>query len=388
MKIIADRNIPFASEAFLNLGKVELLPGRDIEKDNIVDADVLLVRTVTRVDRKLLDGTDVKFVGTATIGFDHVDTTYLEDNSIGFSYAPGCNANSVSEYIIAAFLNLAQKLKFPLRGKKAGIIGCGNVGSRVVEKLKVLEMETLENDPPLFDQTGDTRYVPLERILEESDFITVHTPLSEIGKYPTFHLCDDDFFSRASKKPCFINSSRGGVCDTGSLTRALKSGDISAAVLDVWENEPDIDTRLLHLLTIGTPHIAGYSLDGKVNATKMLFNAVCRHFNIKNEWAPSLMPEPENPVISLKPSGDPENVIGEAVEIAYNIGSDDKMLRKLADYPTGQKQEFFDSLRNEYPVRREFSSYTVTGKYSRTGVFEKLEKLGFKTKTGGGCLNV
>ncbi len=384
MKIVADKNIPFVREAFLNLGEVELLPGREIDKRKIADADVLLVRTVTEVNKELLAGTDVKFVGTATIGFDHVDTAYLQDNSVGFSYAPGCNANSVSEYIAAALFNLAEKFKFTLRGKKAGIIGCGNVGGRVSEKLKALEVETLENDPPLFDETGDDRYVALDRILEEADLITVHTPLSKHGKYPTFHMCNDHFFSKAQRKPFFINSSRGGVCDTGSLLTALKNGNISGAVLDVWENEPDIDTRLLKLSSIGTPHIAGYSLDGKVNATKILFKAVCSHFKLAKDWTPSHMPEPKNPEISLKTSGDPENIIGEAVKNAYNIAADDEMLRKLTDFPSIRKKQFFDALRNEYPVRREFSSYTVEAENARADVFNKLKKLGFKTKTGEG----
>ena len=380
MKIIADKNIPFAGEAFSRLGEVRLLPGRRIDRDAVKDADALLVRTVTRVDESLLGGTAVKFAGTATIGCDHVDLDYLRKNSIGFSYAPGSNANSVAEYILSALFTLSKRFGFNLSDKTAGIIGCGNVGDRVCKKLKILGVRTLVNDPPLYEITGDKKYIPLEILLKEADIITVHTPLTGGGKYPTRGLCGESFFEAAGKAPIFINSSRGAVCDSAALLSALESGAASHAVLDVWENEPGIDLNLLKKCALGTPHIAGYSLDGKANATMMLFKAVCRHFNLEEKWEPENMPPPSNPLIETELGLGEEKTVGEAVLKAYNIAEDDLELRKIFEVKDEEKAEYFDSLRNNYPVRREFSSFTVKAPDDGGNCLQKLQKLGFKTR--------
>lgn len=382
MKILADQNIPCVEEAFSRIGSVEVCPGREISREKIKNSDVLLVRTVTKVDESLLCGTAVQFVGTATIGYDHVDVPFLRNNGTGFSCAAGSNANSVAEYVLSALFALEDISGLSIAGKTAGVIGCGNVGSLVLEKLEILGVDTLVNDPPLLEKTGNRdKYLPVETLMDRADIITVHTPLVKTGRHPTQHMCGRDFFSRLKKSPVFINTSRGAVADSAALGEALDNGAVGAAVLDVWENEPDIDAGLLKKCALGTPHIAGYSLDGKVNATRLLFEAVCRHFKIDTEWAPASLPPPENPLIKINASG-VLKIIGEAVLNAYNIRNDDASLRKIMEIAAGDERErYFDSLRNNYPVRREFKSF-MTALPSAGGECEIiLRKLGFNTTT-------
>lgn len=378
MNIVADKNIPFVAESFERLGAVQLLPGREITSEKLKFADVLLVRTVTGVNRGLLEGTPVKFAGTATIGFDHVDVRYLAGKGIGFACAPGSNANSVAEYIVSALFAIEEKTGLNFRAKTAGIVGCGNVGGLVKEKLEILGLSTLLNDPPLFEKTGSADYLPIETLLRESDIITIHTPLTETGEYPTLRMCGEGFFGKMDKSPAFINTSRGAVVDSGALARALDSGVVSAAALDVWENEPGIDPSLLEKCALGTPHIAGYSLDGKVNATRMLFEKVCGHFNINEKWKPVNMPPPVNPVIRLGPGGC-WDTIGEAALAAYDIKKDDSSLRKILEMGTGSgRDKYFDSLRHLYPVRREFGSFSLEAPGADPDAVRALYKLGFK----------
>ena len=264
---------------FLPSGEVEVLGGRDITSQKVADADALLVRSITPVNEQLLSGSRVRFVGTATIGFDHVDLAYLERNGIGFASAPGSNANSAAEYVIAALLEIGRRHNIRLEGKSIGVIGVGNVGSRVARKCEALGMHVLRNDPPLQRQTGDPQYVPLEA-LYDCDFITIHTPLTREGIDKTFHLADAGFFSSLKPGAVFLNASRGAVVDSPALQQAIRAGRLRAVVLDVWEDEPDIDTGLLEMVDLGTPHIAGYSYDGKVAGMIMIYNALCAHFHL------------------------------------------------------------------------------------------------------------
>ncbi|MCK4325827.1 4-phosphoerythronate dehydrogenase, partial [bacterium] len=211
MKIVADKNIPFVEEAFGKLGEVATLPGRQINSSAVKEADVLLVRTVTRVDERLLKGSRVRFVATATIGLDHVDLDYLKKKGIGFASATGCNANSVAEYIVAALLIFAQRYEFSLSGKTIGVVGVGNVGSRVVEKAGILGMNVLQNDPPLARKTGESRFRPLEELLQKSDILTLHVPLSHEGEDATYHMANEALFEKMKKGGFFINTSRGAV---------------------------------------------------------------------------------------------------------------------------------------------------------------------------------
>lgn len=379
MKIVADTNIPFVKECFSSIGDVTTISGRDITADVVADADILLVRSITKVDELLLKGSNVKFVATATIGTEHVDQDYLASADIGFSSAPGSNANSVAEYIVAALLALAKKHRFQLEGKSIGIAGVGNVGSKVEVKTRALGMEPVLNDPPLARQTGDKKFLPLEALCE-CDFITMHTPLTFAGIDKTYHLADEKFFGALKKGAFFINSSRGGVVDTAALKQALASGHLAGVVLDVWENEPDIDSELILKAELSTPHIAGYSYDGKVLGMIMIYNAACKHFNLQAEHTmEDFLPAPAIGVIEIDPdSGDEQTITQNTVQQVYVINRDDFNTREILLVPVDQRGRFFDDLRKNYPVRREFQNTTIRGLDYGSGLAKKLGGIGFK----------
>jgi erythronate-4-phosphate dehydrogenase len=380
MKVVADKNIPFVGEAFAEFGDVVLKAGREIGNADLRDADILLVRTVTGVDEILLRDTPVKFVGTATIGYDHIDTQYLSERRISFSYAPGCNANSVAEYIVASLFVLARRHALKLDECTLGVVGVGNVGSKVAEKAALLGMKVLLNDPPKERETGNRSYLPLDRIVGESDIVSFHVPLTKEGVDTTYHLGNADLFKKLKRGAFVINTSRGPVFDTDALLHAVREGMIRGAVIDVWEGEPSISADLLEHIDIGTPHIAGYSRDGKANATSMLYEAACRHFNLPPHWKPEGLPQPEHPVINvISVNCDPLTGIGEVIRNAYDIEGDDRALRKILNMPSGDRAAYFDRLRNDYPVRREYHSMTVRAPEKCKKIVRMLHALGFKT---------
>jgi erythronate-4-phosphate dehydrogenase len=373
MKIVIDDKIPFIKKAFEQIGGIEAiyLPGSAIIHDEIKDADALIIRTRTKCDKELLAGTNIKFIASATIGYDHIDTGFCEENNICWTNSPGCNSSSVAQYITSALLNLAIKNDFSLSDKTLGIIGVGNVGSKVAAAAEALGLKVLLNDPPRAEsEAGFTR---IAEIKKKSDIITMHVPLNMEGKYTTFHMADHKFFSELERRPYFINSSRGEVAETGSMLGALKIGFISGAVLDVWENEPEISRELMRLADIVTPHIAGYSADGKANGTAMSVNAVAEFFDIKElkGWEPENIPEPENTKINLSAEDKNEDeTILSAVAQSYDIMVDDKRLRNAP--------EAFEKQRGVYPLRREFPVFSVKPDRSVSGnALKKLEKLGF-----------
>jgi erythronate-4-phosphate dehydrogenase len=379
MKIIADKNIPLVKEAFSGFGDVVLIPGRSITPESVRDADILLVRTVTPVNKSLLEKSAVKFVGTATIGFDHIDTDYLTQRNIAFSSAEGCNANSVAEYIVAALFLLAERYELSLQDLTLGVVGVGNVGSKVVEKARALGMEVLLNDPPKKRATGSTIYVPLEYLLRESDIVSFHVPLTYEGADATYRMAGPGLFSKMKQGSFIINTARGAVVDTQALIHALYHGTIKSAVIDVWEDEPEISPDLLDCIDIGTPHIAGYSRDGKVNATQILYRSACQVFGKKPEWRPHSMPSPEHPVIEISLNGtEPNRVYGAVIKKAYDIERDDRNLRMIFSVPKNERPAYFDRLRNEYPVRREFHSMTVTTDGQSGKLLGTLRNLGFQ----------
>jgi len=384
MKIIADANIPFVSECFSSIGQVQAVAGRQITPEVIADADVLLVRSITPVGVDLLAGSNVQFVATATIGFDHVDIDFLKRNNIGFASAPGSNANSAAEYVIAGLLEIAQKYDLDLEGKTIGIIGAGNVGGRVAKKCAALGMDVLLNDPPLHRQTGDSKYRPLKELFD-CDFITVHTPLTFEGPDKTYHLTDESFFKSLKERCVFVNASRGDVVDGGALKAAMRSGRLRAVVLDVWEGEPAIDTELLKMVDLGTPHIAGYSLDGKIAGMIMIYRAACEFFGLEPEFElEDFLPEPSVPQLKLNPTaGNEQAALLEAVQKVYRIDHDDMKLRRLIDKPAGKQGEYFDSLRKNYPVRREFHNTEVIITGGKSTLAGKLAGIGFKTTQSG-----
>lgn len=360
MKIIADENIPFVRECFSHAGEIELARGREMTPDVVADADVLLVRSVTSVGADLLEGSPVRFVGTATIGFEHVDVEYLSRNNIAFASAPGSNANSAAEYVVAALLEIGWQHSITLEGKSIGIIGVGNVGSRVAEKVGALGMRTYLNDPPLQRQSGNPEYLPIEELFG-CDFMTLHTPLTFEGIDKTFHLANEIFFESLKAGCVFINASRGGVVDSSALKAAIRAGKLKATVLDVWEDEPNIDTELLEMVDIGTPHIAGYSLDGKVAGMIMIYKAVCQHFGLEAKWgADDFLPEPAITELKVDANGvDEQQAMLGAVKRIYDISRDDHRLRGILEVEPEKRSEFFDSLRKNYPVRREFQNTKI-----------------------------
>ena len=381
MNIVADENIPFVKECFSSLGDVQTFPGRLITPETAADADCLLVRSITPVNEKLLAKSNVKFVATATIGFEHVAVDYLNKRGIGFASAPGSNSNSVADYLVAALLSVAKKHKITLAGKSIGVVGVGNVGSKVAKKCAALGMTVKLNDPPLARQTGDPKYRPLNELFD-CDFITLHTPLTREGRDQTFHLADEFFFESLKTGCVFVNTCRGGVHDTAALKDAIKSKKLSAVILDVWENEPNIDCELLRLVDISTPHIAGYSLDGKIAGLIMIYNAARKYFKVEPKHTiADFLPPPKVPQITIdKIDTDEQSLLNETVRQVYAINRDDFNTREIAMVEPEKRAKFFDDLRKNYPVRREFQNTTVILKQPSPHLTDMLNGIGFKTK--------
>jgi erythronate-4-phosphate dehydrogenase len=379
MKIVADENIPFVKECFASIGDVQTLSGRKITPEVVADAGCLLVRSITPVNEKLLANSKIRFVATATIGFEHVDIDYLKKQGIGFASAPGSNANSVADYMVAALLSVAQKHKITLEGKSIGIVGVGNVGSKVARKCDALGMTVNLNDLPLFRQTGDQKYRPLNELFD-CDFITLHTPLTREGEDKTYHLADEKFFASLKPGCVFINTCRGAVHDTGDLKNAIKSKKLSAVILDVWEKEPNIDCELLRMVDISTPHIAGYSLDGKIAGMIMIYNAACEYFGLKPKHKiEEFLPPPTVPQITIeKTDADSQKLLHEIVQQVYPINRDDFNTREIAMVEPDKRGKFFDDLRKNYPVRREFQNTTII--LATEDTENKLKGIGFKVK--------
>ena len=374
IKIVADDKIPFLKGVLEPYANVEYISGNKISKENILYADALIIRTRTKCNSYLLEGTNVKIVTTATIGTDHIDIEYCEKNNIKWLNAPGCNSTSVMQYVSSTLLTIAENDKFKLNEKTIGIVGVGNVGSKVKRMAETLGMKVLLNDPPRETKEGSKEFCSFNRIMRECDIITFHVPLNKVGENKTFHLADEKFFNSLERKPIIINSSRGEVIKTSALKDAITKGMIRNSVLDVWENEPEIDVELLNLLNFATPHIAGYSADGKANGTAVCVNAVNDFFNIgiDTNWFPNNIPSSEsgnNIEIQCKNKHDQE-IIKEAVDKTYKISEDDKILRN--------SPKTFEKQRGDYPIRREFSNYEVVLTDCELDVVNKLEILGFK----------
>ncbi|KAA6324884.1 Erythronate-4-phosphate dehydrogenase [termite gut metagenome] len=281
MKLVIDDKIPYIEESARTIAdEVILAPGKDFTPELVRDADALIVRTRTRCNRKLLEGSRVQLVVTATIGYDHIDTEYCRQSGIAWSNAPGCNASSVAQYVQSSLFLLQRTGCLTLKGATMGVIGAGNVGSKVAAVARKAGMRLLVNDLPRQDKEGKGGFTDLTDIAKECNIITLHTPLYTEGKYKTFHLANEAFFQSLQRNPVLINTSRGEVVDTDRLLYALNTGMVSNAVIDVWEGEPNIHKELLEKAIIATPHIAGYSADGKANAARMSLETVCKHFGI------------------------------------------------------------------------------------------------------------
>lgn len=380
MKIVCATNMPYVEEAFRTLGDPVVIEGRRIGPGDVRDAELLAIRSTTRADRRLLEGSRVRFVGTATIGYDHLDLAYLEQAGIRWCYAPGCNANSVSEYVVAALLCLSRRMGFPLQGKTIGVVGVGNVGSRVVEKAAALGLRVLQNDPPKADASGDPVFVPLDRVLAESDIVTLHVPLTASGRHPTRRMAGAEFFNRLKPGAIFINAARGGVTDSDALLWAMESGIVSAAVIDTWEGEPVIRRDVLERAAIATPHIAGHSFEGKVNGTVMVYREACRFLRQPAPWTPEgLLPPPLVPQVTVEAAGrQMEDVLWDAVRPVYDIAADDRRLRESQSGGPDARGAEFDRLRAEYPMRREFMFTRVALRHGTPELAGRLAQLKFQ----------
>ncbi len=338
MKIVIDDKIPYIRDAISRItDNAVYLKGIEIMPKDVRDADALIVRTRTQCNRNLLEGSKVSFLATATIGYDHLDTEYLDYAGIKWMNCPGCNSSSVAQYVESVLVLLKQEKKTSLENMTLGIVGCGSVGSKVAKLAKKLGMKLLICDPPRQDRGDAGAFVHLTDIERECDVITFHVPLTYHGSYATYHLADMEFFSNLEKHPLIINTSRGGVVDDNALLNAIVFDKIYDAVVDTWENEPKINLGLLEWVWIGTPHIAGYSADGKANADNMVLEGLCKHFGIKD------CPHVEPP--SLPPSFVPSNNRDRLCLQLYNPLEDSMRLKN--------SPKDFELLRNNYPLRRE-----------------------------------
>ncbi|WP_312387620.1 4-phosphoerythronate dehydrogenase PdxB [Atlantibacter hermannii] len=354
MKILVDENMPYARDLFARLGEVTAVPGRPIPVEKLDDADALMVRSVTKVNSQLLDGKNVRFVGTATAGTDHVDQDYLAQAGIAFSAAPGCNAIAVVEYVFSALLMLAERDGFKLTDRNVGIVGVGNVGGRLQKRLEALGVRTLLCDPPRAANGEPGDFQPLDKLVEEADILTFHTPLYKDGPYKTWHLADEALISRLKPGTILINACRGAVVDNAALLKCLEAGQKLSTVLDVWEPEPDLNVALLEKVDIGTAHIAGYTLEGKARGTTQVFEAYSAFIGKPQQIAlDTLLPAPEFGRITLHGPLD-QATLKRLVHLVYDVRRDDAPLRKVA----GVAGEF-DKLRKHYLERREWSSLFV-----------------------------
>ena len=335
MKIVIDDKIPFVSGVFEPLAEVIYAPGQDIDAAMVKDADALMVRTRTWCNADLLQGSQVKMIATATIGYDHIDRNYCDKHNIQWVNAPGCNAYAVVQYVFVALITLAEREGVNLQDKTLGIVGVGNVGRRIAHFAKKLGMNVLLNDPPREESEGKGDFVSLDTIQHEADIITFHTPLIQEGRYPTYHLCDEHFLRHLERRPILVNAARGEVTDSLALLSVRNA--YRALVIDCWEHEPNINLDLLAQADLATFHIAGYSLEGKANAAEASVQAISRFFDLGlNQWGIDL---PEN-----KLSEDQDELL-QVVAKSYAIEEDDKVFRT--------DPSRFEYLRGAYHYRRE-----------------------------------
>lgn len=373
MKVVADAEIPFVKEAFFEFGYVLAVPGREITKEILKDASILITRSVTTVNSELLEGTPVKFVGTTTSGIDHVDTAYLEEKSIGFASAPGSNAQSVAEYVISALMYLENEKNIALGDMILGIIGVGNVGTKVFKMAQSLGLQCLLNDPPKMRLTGSEFYRPLNEVLNKADIITIHVPLVTEGQDTTHNMVNDDFVSKLKDGAILINTSRGGIVNEKSISDSKDK--FKGLVFDVWDNEPNISVDLLKLVDIGTPHIAGYSYNAKMNGIDRIFSAACAFFFKEGQWSKEkILDKIKRKSLDLSGTERGANL---AVQLAYPILDDSTKFKKILENDEKKQGIYFDEFRKKYYKRMEFSHFTIKPEKVNIQEMEVLSGLGF-----------
>lgn len=381
MKIVCASSVLLGKEAFSTLGDVVVMPEKSITREVVRDADALITRSKVRVDASLVQDTHLSFVGTATAGTDHFDIPCLEERQVHWCSAPGCNANSVAEYVVASLLSLSSRYGMPLDGKTMAVIGVGHVGRRVVEVARALGLNVLQNDPPLFAATNSVVFRPLDEVLGQADIVTLHLPLTDHGPYATRKMVDSRFFERVKPGCVFINASRGEVVDEGALIHAYDHGVVMHGILDVWDGEPAISADLLNRMDVGTPHIAGYSYEGKLNGTVRVYREACNFFEVQPTWDPHKDPATQDIRVDARERSDVD-VLCEMVRHAYDIDSDDFALRAGMRGKDEGRAAHFDRLRAQYPTRREFPNVHVRLSHSSARLAIKAAALGFKVEQG------
>ena len=362
LNILADKDIPCVRQAFGEHGVVTTYEGPLIPPREISNADALLVRSTTRVTEDVLDGSRIRFVGTASAGADHIDAAALRRRGIAIASTPGSNAESVVEYVLAALLLLAARSGMSLRGRFLGVVGCGNIGSRLALRASALGLRVLKCDPFLAATDPDA-YISLSDLLISSDIVTLHVPLTKDGPHPTFHLLDDHRLAQMHPGSWLLNTARGAVVDNTALLSFLRRGRIAAAVLDVWEGEPSPTRSLIDAATIATPHIAGHSHDGKTGGVIMLYNAFLRHFSLPRIWDPNsaLAPVSDQQLRIRPPAKDLDGTawLHAVTRQMYDLSADAARMRDLVHVPADRMASRFRSLRRLYPRRRTFRLHTL-----------------------------
>ena len=377
MKIVADENIPLLTRFFGDLGDIVQLPGREISAEHLSDADFLIVRSVTKVDRRLLEGSSVKFVGTCTIGTDHLDTDYLEDRGIRYKNAPGCNATSVVEYILSCLSVMTETHALDWSDITVGIVGYGNVGSLLAQRLGALGISYKACDPFL-----DHEFLTSFEEVMACDVISLHVPLSKDGPHPTYHMIDKSILESMRSDQVLINASRGAVVDNDELNAFLEKQPLFTAILDVWESEPDLNADLARKVFIGTPHIAGYSYDGKVKGTEMVYRELCQFLGLPSRHSSGqFLEEPPLSKMAFTSNADLDWSIHTAIRACFDVRHDHSLLQASLRLPEDMRWKAFDAFRKNYRCRREFSGVKIQLKKVGPELVNKFKSLGFNVKT-------
>ena len=378
MLIVADENIPLLDAFFQGFGEIRRYPGRSLDAASVREADILLVRSVTKVDRHLLEGSRVQFVGTCTIGTDHLDLDYFDQVGIRWSSAPGCNARGVVDYVLGSLLTLADLEGASLPERVYGVVGAGQVGGRLVSVLRALGWKVMVCDP-LRQAAEGGDYVELDTLLQACDVISLHTPLERGGQYPTWHLLGPAELAKLRPGAWLINASRGAVVDNGALRALLQQRDDLHAVLDVWEGEPQVDLQLADLCTVATPHIAGYSLDGRQRGTAQIYRALCQHLGVNEViQLADLLPRPPVAQIELDAEVDLQWALAMLCRAVYDPRRDDADFRRSLSEDVQQQRAAFDALRKYYPPRREIEGLSVRIRGSSPELARLIDALGAK----------
>ncbi|QTF93977.1 4-phosphoerythronate dehydrogenase PdxB [Halomonas sp. BM-2019] len=376
MRILVDTEVPAAEACFAALGDVIRRPGREITASDLRDVDALVVRSLTRVDEALLaEANRLRFVGTCTIGTDHIATGILAERGVAFASAPGCNAEAVVDQVLGSLSTLAERQGWRLLERRVGVVGAGNVGGRLLRRLAAMGVDCLACDPPRAEKER-TDFVDLETLIDGCDVLCLHTPLVREGPHPTYHLLGAQAIAELVPGTVLLNAGRGDCLDGGALRQRLAGqGDISA-VLDVWEHEPGIDPALRDLAEIATPHIAGHSLDGKRRGTQMIYRALCRELGLPARVSlADLLPPPPLRRLELGPGLAPEEALRLCIRAVHDVRRDhDSLLRESRRQGMARG---FDACRANYPLRREFATLEVALAEPDTGLAALLAGAGF-----------